>query len=245
MILLIISFIAGVLTILAPCVLPLLPIILAGSIDDNSKKGPYIIIASLAISMILFSILLKATTFFITLPQSFWSMFSGGLIIGLGIITLFPDLWKNITYKLGIENKTNEVFSKSTQSKGYKKSILMGFSLGPVFTSCSPTYALILAIILPAGFLFGLLNLVMYALGLSTMLLLIALFGQSIVSKMKIVANPKGYFKKILAIIFIIVGIAIFTGYDKKIESFLIGNGYFIDLSNFEESLIDSTGVKK
>lgn len=80
MLLLIISFFAWVLTILAPCALPLLPIILAWSVEENNKKWPYIIIVSLAISMIVFSILLKATTFFIWVPQSFWAMFSGGLI---------------------------------------------------------------------------------------------------------------------------------------------------------------------
>ncbi|USN58208.1 MAG: hypothetical protein H6767_08005 [Candidatus Peribacteria bacterium] len=41
-------------------------------------------------------------------------------------------------------------------------SILVGISLGPVFSSCSPTYAIILAVILPTSFLFGLVNLFAY-----------------------------------------------------------------------------------
>lgn len=245
MILLIISFFAWVLTILAPCVLPLLPIILAGSLEDNNKKWPYIIIASLAISMILFSILLKTTTLFITVSPRFWAMFSGWLIIWLWIITLFPDLWSKISTKLGFENKSSEALQKSTQTQWYKKNILTGFALWPVFTSCSPTYALILAIILPAWFAFGLINLIMYALWLSVMLLLIAIFWQRIVSKLKIVANPKWYFKKILAIIFIIIWLAIFTGTDKKIETYLISNGYFIDLNEFENGLIKNIDLEK
>lgn len=241
MLLLIVSFIAGALTILAPCVLPLLPIILAWSLEENNKKWPYIIIASLAISMILFSIILKSSTLFIKVPQSFWSMFSGWLIIWLWIVTLFPDLWKKASLKLWLDSKSNNALYKSSQSTWYRKSILIWFSLWPVFTSCSPTYALILAIILPAWFLFGLLNLFMYALWLSSMLLLIVLFWQSIVSKLKILANPKSNFKKILALVFIIVWLFIFTWYDKKIESFLIWNWYFFDLSNFENWLIEKT----
>jgi cytochrome c-type biogenesis protein len=50
MLLLLISFIAGILTVLAPCVLPLLPVIIGGSLSGNTKQKsrPYIIAASLA-----------------------------------------------------------------------------------------------------------------------------------------------------------------------------------------------------
>ena len=50
---------------------------------------------------IIFSLLLKASTLLIDIPASFWKSFSGGLIIALGIITIFPNLWKNISNKLG------------------------------------------------------------------------------------------------------------------------------------------------
>ncbi len=240
MTLLLISFFAWVLTILAPCVLPLLPIILSGSIENpDDKKWPFVIIASLALSMIVFSIFLKATTFFISVPQSFWAMFSGWLIVWLWIITVFPDLWKKLSSKLWLDKKSNEAFSTSTQASGNKKNILMWLSLGPVFTSCSPTYALILAIILPASFLVWIINLVAYALWLSFVLILIAFFGQKIVSKLKIFADPKSKFKKILWIIFILVWLAIFTGFDKQVEIFMIEKWYFIDTTSFENSLLE------
>ena len=63
------------------------------------------------------------------------------------------------------------------------KYVFMGFALGPVFSSCSPTYALILAIILPAGFVFGTIALISYILGLAFILLLIAAFGQKLIKK--------------------------------------------------------------
>ena len=64
MLLLLISFIAGVLTILAPCVLPLLPVIIGGSISGKTKEKsrPYIIAASLAASLVVFTLLLKLST---------------------------------------------------------------------------------------------------------------------------------------------------------------------------------------
>ena len=101
MTLLFIAFLSGVLTVLAPCVLPLLPIVMGASAEDGSnKKIPLIIIGSLSISIILFSLILKASTVLIGVPPSFWKSFSGGMIIALGIITVFPNLWKNLSTKL-------------------------------------------------------------------------------------------------------------------------------------------------
>lgn len=245
MTLLLAAFFFGVLTVLAPCVLPLLPIILGASVEEeDSKWTPYIIIASLSVSILVFSLLLKVSTVLIGVPPSFWKAFSWGLIIGLGIITIFPNLWKSLSMKCGFTGKSNNLLQKSTGKKGYMKHILMGFALGPVFSSCSPTYALILAIILPAGFAFGFLALIFYVLGLATVLLAIAKFGQTLIKKLKWVSNPNGIFKKILGFIFILVGLAIFTGFDKKIEIAILDAG-FLNTTEFEQKIINDLELEK
>ena len=240
MALLLIAFLSGVLTVLAPCVLPLLPIILGASAEDgNNKKIPLVIITSLSISIIIFSLLLKASTLLIDIPASFWKSFSGGLIIALGIITIFPNLWKNISNKLGFSWNSNQLLQKSTQAKWMMKYVFMGFALGPVFSSCSPTYALILAIILPAGLLFGLSALIFYVLWLAAILFAIAIFGQKLIKNLKWASDPKGVFKKILWVIFVLVGLAIVSGYDKKVEAAVL-DAWFLNTTNFEQSIIDN-----
>ena len=91
----ILSYIAGLLTTLAPCVLPLLPIILGGSLSGERKYKwrPYIITTSLAVSLILFTILLKASTILIGIDPKVWAVGSGLLVIALGLFMLFPDIW--------------------------------------------------------------------------------------------------------------------------------------------------------
>ncbi len=76
-----VSFIAGILTILAPCVLPILPLILAGSIGENNKWYPYIVTFSLAISIVLFTILLKASTVLLGVPPEVWKYVSSLIIL--------------------------------------------------------------------------------------------------------------------------------------------------------------------
>ena len=87
------SFLAGMLTILAPCVLPVLPIVLAGSLTEKQKWYPYLVTLSLALSIVLFTVLLKVTTLFIDIPSSFWKYVSGGILLALGLIYVFPHVW--------------------------------------------------------------------------------------------------------------------------------------------------------
>ncbi|MBP9813097.1 sulfite exporter TauE/SafE family protein [Candidatus Saccharibacteria bacterium] len=244
MALLVLSFIAGVLTILAPCILPLLPIIIGGSIveSENDKKEnkwlkPVIITASLAVSVIVFTIIIKATTLVLGVPTNFWKFASGFIVIILGLNFLFPEYWTKISAKLGLFKTSNQALGKAYQKKGIMGSILIGASLGPVFTSCSPTYALILATIIPASIFKGALYLSAYVLGLALTLLLVALVGQAFVDKLKWMADPNGLFKKVVGILFIIVGVSIMFGIDKKFETYLLDQGVYDPISNIEQSL--------
>lgn len=238
--LVVVAFIAGVLTVLAPCILPLLPIIVGGSVlqDENkhSLKHPLIITTSLAVSVIVFTLLLKATTVLLGVPTQVWSVIAGGIVILLGVTILWPSLWEHVMIKTGWQAGANRLMGKSGQSRGIKKDILLGASLGPVFNSCSPTYALIVAVILPASFLDGFLYLIAYAVGLAAILLLISIFGRSLVQKLKWASNPRGVFQKIIGVLFIIVGIAVVVGIDKQVQTYVLEHGWYDPIMNIERS---------
>jgi len=221
------SFIAGILTVLAPCVFTLLPVILGGSIATNSRKRTFTIIASLALSVFFFTLLLKASTLLIDIDPNFWKYLSGGILIGFGLVTLFPTVWSNISAKLKFSDKSDSLLNSGSQKQSFLGDVLVGAALGPVFSSCSPTYAIIIATILPQNIILGIINLIAYVIGLVLILSLVALFGQKLIKNAKWAVNPKGIFKKSLGVLFIIVGIAIFTGFDKTFEIFLLDNGLF------------------
>ncbi|MBP9762983.1 redoxin family protein [Patescibacteria group bacterium] len=243
MLLLLISFLAGVLTVLAPCILPVLPIIIGGSVQGGQKRNPYIITASLAIAVVVFTLALKFSTAFINIPPTVWGAISGVILIGFGLISVFPETWDAISLKLGLSNKSEQLLANSRTRKTRWGDILIGASLGPVFSSCSPTYFLILATVLPRDFATGLLYLVAYALGLSLVLLLISLLGQRFIQRAKFAANPRGWFKRGLGVLFILVGIFILTGADKRLQTLLLEKGYF-NITNLEQTLLQSTEKK-
>ncbi len=219
------SFLAGVLTVLAPCVLTLLPVILGGTLGSKDRLRPLVIIASLAISMIVFSLLLKGSTLFIGIPDQFWKNISGGILLAFGFVIVVPSIWEKAALKLGLY-KSEILLHKSQEKGGAWGTVLLGASLGPVFTTCSPTYSIILAVILPSSFWIGFINLLVYALGLAIVLFLIAYGGQSITRKLRFAANPHGWFKKMLGALLLLTGILVLTGLDKRLESVILDTGY-------------------
>lgn len=236
------SFIAGVLTILAPCVLPLLPVIVGSSAGSQNKYKPLIVTASLASSIVIFTLLLKATTALINIPQSFWTSLSGGIVLLFGMFLLLPELWDKISLALNFSTASQQKLAEAGTGESVYSSILIGAALGPVFSSCSPTYFLILATVLPVNFATGVIYLMVYALGLTLSLGLIAYFGQAIISKLGWAANPRGWFKRAMGILLILVGLAVITGIEKKIESAILNAGYGV--TGIEERLLETMEEK-
>lgn len=240
MVFFVISFLAGVFTVLAPCILPLLPVVIGASEGGRQYVGKraLVVIGSLSISVVLFTLLLKATTLFINIPQVFWSWFSGIIIILVGIAIVFPSLWAKVPYVNKLSILSNKVVGSGYQRKSYLGDILIGLALGPVFTTCSPTYLFIIATVLPATFIVGLLYLLGFTLGLAVALLLIAYFGQSIVNALSARMDSAGRLKQIFGLLIIVVGVLILTGFDKKIETFILDSGYGATIQ-LENNLIE------
>lgn len=239
-----ISFIAGVLTILAPCVFTLLPVILGGSLTGKSWKKPLTIITSLSVSIFVFTLILKSSTLLINIHPDFWKYISGGIILVFGIFTLFPDLWGKINLSLGLSTSSDKLMNKAAKKRSFIGDILLGASLGPVFSSCSPTYAIIIATILPLDLFTGVVNLLAYILGLALVLIIVSIFGQKVIKNAKWAVNPNGLFKRVIGVIFIIIGISIFTGFDKKFETFLLDQG-ILDVTQIEINLLEKDNISE
>lgn len=249
MLLLITSFFAGVLTVFAPCVLILLPVIVGSSlVEDKDKKinriKPYVISISLGLSVLLFTLILKASTVLIGVDPQVWKSVSGGIVVILGLSLLFPLLWARMVAKAGFEHSSNSLLARASKKSGLFGYILTGAALGPVFAACSPVYALILATVLPVNLALGLVYMTIYAAGLTVTLLAIALAGRRLTQRVNWTAKPNGWFRRILAILLIIVGLAVITGVDKKIQTWFLVH-VPINSTKLEEKLIPNRDTSK
>ncbi len=250
------AVLAGMLTTLAPCVLPLLPVIVGGSVagvlgdDTPARSGgsggavavrerattkpsvlrssalrrALIITGSLGASIFLFTMALKASTALIGIPAEVWQWVSGGLLIALGLVGLFPSLWEGISTKLSLQSRTSQRLGAARNRDGVAGQVLTGAALGPVFTSCSPLYGYVIVTVLPAEPVRGVVLLVAYVFGLCATLLVIALAGQKVVRRFGWAADAHGWFRRGLGLVFIFVGVLVATGWMQELETWLIAN---------------------
>jgi cytochrome c biogenesis protein CcdA len=202
------------------------------------------VIGALALSILLFTYLLKASTALIAIPQSFWSYFSGAVLIAFGLVFVFPRLWERLPLTAAASTRANRLVGTGYQKQSFWGDALIGFALGPVFSSCSPTYFVILATVLPASFFLGTVYLLAYIAGLVLVLGLIALLGQRLASRLQFAADSRGLLKRGAGVLFIIIGIFIATGYDKKLEAWVLDSGYLGGVLNLEEQLLDDVETR-
>jgi cytochrome c-type biogenesis protein len=219
------AVVAGMLTTLAPCVLPLLPIIVGGSLDRRGGSGrsrAYIITASLGVSVVLFTLLLRASTLLIDIPDTAWQWVSGLIIGALGLVSVFPGLWERVSARLSLQGRTTRRLAAAGQRDGIAGAVLTGAALGPVFTSCSPLYAYVIVTVLPASLAEGLVLLLAYTAGLCLTLLAVALLGQRVIGTAQWVADPHGPFRRGLGLVFILVAIVVIAGWDKDLQAWIL-----------------------
>ncbi len=241
MALLIVAFIAGVLTVLSPCVLPLLPIVVGGSLaGGKSIRRAVTVTVSLGVSVFLFTLLLKVSTALITIPQAAWNWLSGGILFFVGVFYLFPNLWDLIPGTAKANRDSTKLMSSGFMKQSFWGDVVVGAALGPVFSTCSPTYFIVLATVLPASFFMGVADIVAYILGLCLFLFVIAIAGQALLEKLGVAADPNGWLRKTLGILFMAVAVLIVTGLLAKVEAPLYD---FFDATKIEQRLIPAQPV--
>ena len=230
--LLFLSFISWMITIVAPCVLPLLPVIIGGSVKDGKKSQPWIIILSFAVSVLFFTLAAKRLFDQLGLGVDALTNVSAIILIVFWVFLFFPDIRQTVMGKIGLEHWSNK--SKANIKRGVGGDIALGAVLWPIFNTCSPTYAILVANILPVSFARWLANIIAYILWLTLLLSAIAYGGRKIIGKLKRASNPHGLFKKIIAWLLVFVGLAIFMWRDKKVEIRMIDQWLAIDTTQWE-----------
>ncbi len=76
-----------------------------------------------------------------------------------------------------------------------------------------------------------------YVLGLALVLFLIALLGEHVIGRLSGFADPRGMARRVVGGLFIVLGLFIAFGIEKKIESHLLENSAF-DVTHIEYWLL-------
>jgi cytochrome c-type biogenesis protein len=206
----------GLLTILSPCVLPVIPLVLGRSFKSH-RLGPVMLVLGLVSGFALIGSLLGvASSWFVGFANILRNV-AIGLVFGLGILAIFPKL----SYQIG----SSLQFSKYWEPKapGLWSEFWIGTQLGLLWTPCAgPTLGSILVLAAVKHEILGALTLLtVYGLGAGIPLLAIAYSSRYLSNSWRRLLPYTGTFQRIGGILMTGTAIAILLGWDVELQLWL------------------------
>ena len=218
------SFLAGVLSILSPCVLPLLPIIL-GTAQSEHQMGPVALAAGLALSFTLIGLFVATIGFAMGLDTDVFRAISAFFLIAIGIVLLVPRLQQQFAVAAGpVGSWVDERFGGFSATSLWGQ-FGLGVLLGAVWAPCvGPTLGAA-SILAAKGEDLGQVAITMFVFGIGAAVPLMVLGFVSREAMMRwrgrLMEAGKGG-KMLLGALLLAVGLLIATGADKRLEAFLV-----------------------
>jgi cytochrome c biogenesis protein CcdA/thiol-disulfide isomerase/thioredoxin len=210
-----VAFVAGVVTAISPCVLPVLPIVLAGG-ASGGRRRPYAIVAGLVASFAAFTLAATALLSALGLPDDLLRNIAIGVVLLVGLSLLIPRLGELV-------ERPFQAFGRS-RSGDTGSGFLLGASLGLLFTPCAgPVIAAVATLAATSRFsVEAVLVTVSYALGAGVVLLFFALAGQTGINLRPLRARAPRVRQALGAVI---AGVAILMifGVDLKLATYVPG----------------------
>jgi cytochrome c-type biogenesis protein len=221
----ILAYAAGVLTILSPCVIPLIPIVL-GSAAQRHRFGPLALAIGLVASFTLAGFLIATLGASIGLDGESVRKVSAILLLLVGLVLLIPRAQTWLEHIMGPLASWAGERQARLERFGLIGQAGIGVLLGLVWSPCvGPTLGA--ATVLAAqGRNLGQVAFVMmaFALGIATVLLVMAVVAQKLFSRWRtglMSAGTRG--RRVLGVLMLLVGVLIISGTDRNLEAAIIG----------------------
>lgn len=217
------SFVAGALSTLSPCVLPLLPAILLGATAQH-RLGPLALTAGLALSFAGVGLFVATIGYGLGLTGDLFRLAGGVLMVSVGVVLLVPLAQVRWAMAAGpLQSWTESTFGGLSTS-GPRGQFALGLLLGVVWAPCvGPTLGAA-SLLAAQGKDLG--NVVattlVFAVGAAVPLLLLAMLsGASLGAWSRRLASGASWGKPVLGIVLTTMGLLVVTGLDKVLEAWL------------------------
>lgn len=219
------GFLAGTLSILSPCILPLLPIVL-GAAASKHRYGPLALAAGLTVSFTAVGLFVATIGFAIGLDGEMVRQGGGLLLAAIGLVLLVPVLSARLATAAGpASNWVESRLGGVGDSAGMAPQFAMGLVLGAVWSPCvGPTLGAA-SMLAAQGQSLGQVSLVMllFGLGAALPLAVIGLASREVLMKWRtrmLAAGSMG--KMALGGFLLLLGLLVATGIDKVLEAWLV-----------------------
>lgn len=213
------ALMAGVLSILSPCVWPLVPIVMASS-SNSGKKGQFALALGLSVAFALAGGVLTFILFSLGLSPEVLRWFGAVMLVLMGVSLLVPKIANWLS--LALTKLTPEQQTQHGEQDGIFNQFMIGMMLGLVWLPCvGPTLGAAIALAsLGQDLLMASSVLFLFGLGTASALIITSIISTSVLQKFRpnVFSNVEKL-KKLLGILLLILAIMVITGFDKTLET--------------------------
>src|SRR3989344_2511043 len=233
------AFLAGVITILSPGILPILPIILTSNIGDQyiGKSRPMGVVIGFVLSFTFFTLFLSTIVRLSGISADTLRLMSVFIIASFGVSLLIP------AFQVFIERLFSKLagFMPTSQNRtGFGGGLLIGFSVGLLWTPCvGPILASVISLAIIGTVTFdAFLITLAYSLGTAIPMFLIILGGQNALKRVPWLLANTASIQKAFGILMVITAIGIYFNVDRRFQTYILETfpQYGAGLTKFEDN---------
>ncbi len=221
---LIFAYLAGLLTLINPCVLPVLPIVLASSLHRD-RRAPVALAAGMSLSFVTLGLGITALGPALGFDTDSVARIAALVMVGFGLVMLVPALSARFsTATAGLAARADAQID-TTSDAGLGGQFLSGALLGAVWSPCiGPTLGAAIALA-STGENLGRAGAIMasFALGVSTLIVGLAYGAKSAIRRRQTLLRALAdRTKPVMGATFVLVGLALWFGLHHVIDRWLI-----------------------
>lgn len=219
------AFAAGVLTVAAPCVLPLLPVVVGASAAGGVRHAgtrPLFITLGFTLSFAALALVFGSAQRLLGVEQQTVRDAASVMLVLFGLCMLWPGPFQRLTVAMsGLLGRVGGLGDRA--GPGWAGGLLVGMSLGAVWTPCAgPVLATILTLVASqADWRASALLLGLYALGAALPMLLIAYGGQFVLARVRAVTRHAHRLQQLMGVVVAAVGLLTLLQYDTVVTVWL------------------------
>ncbi|MDC7223697.1 MAG: cytochrome c biogenesis protein DipZ [Spirochaetales bacterium] len=212
------AFLSGIVTILSPCILPVLPLVLSGSV--GGKRKPFGVVVGFIGSFSLFTLTLSALVQALNIAPDTMRIAALVIILSFGILLVVPPLQKR--FELFASRLVGG--QSGTQKNGFGGGVLVGSSLGLIWTPCvGPIMASVIGLAVTRQVDGGAVLIILaYALGTSIPMFAIMWGGRSLLARFPKLTSQTDKIQRIFGVLMIGVGLSIAFGWDRDFQTLIL-----------------------
>jgi len=238
-VLLLFSILSGVVTILSPCILPILPIVLSSS-ATNQKARPLGLIAGLIVTFSLFTLIVTKIVSYLGISANALRLLSVVLLILIGLTMLIPALTVLFDRLVGF---LPGLVKTETQGSGFGQGFLTGATLGLVWAPCAgPILSAVIIVAATQTLTFNSALVVFaYSLGVGIPLLLVTYGGRALIQRVRILSGNLLRIQQAFGVLVILTALLIGFNLDTQFTAWATGAipaSWTAGLTAFENSPI-------